>query len=137
MYMTSKVTRSGEVENSIMGFIHSIENNDWDAFKAHVSDNVTMIHIGFNDHFMDSEEFFKVWRGVFDSGKKDIEKKGLSGPPFFPFKVEGLRVDLFSDDVAVVTFSHHTWGEKHLRTCVVALEGGVWRLVHLHGSSVK
>jgi ketosteroid isomerase-like protein len=112
-------------------FLGALNRRDWDAFRASLSDDITVIF----DRPGPSErqEGRLAVEGVFRNRFAPAGSTPSPLPP--PVQPDSVLVQAYGD-VAIVSF--HLRGPDQLgrRTLVFHRTTGGWKVVHIHGSSV-
>ncbi|MFN7027397.1 MAG: nuclear transport factor 2 family protein [Pseudorhizobium sp.] len=129
------IEQQRSAEAAVLLFLKAFEDLDWNRFRHFIADDVTT--------FFPSPEpprrhdgraaVETVFREVFDAIRADSE---ADKPPFHSILVEGLRVDVPAENVAVATFMIGQNDEAMARrTLILRRDAGVWRIIHLHASN--
>lgn len=122
------------VELTLERFVRVFNDLDWEPFRAHFADDATV--------------FFPLRSAPLRAdGRAELEavfgeffrsiRSSSSGPPYLTIEPRDLRIQMLGG-AAIATFHLGDDDESAIgrRTLVLRRDGdGVWRIVHLHGSS--
>ena len=126
---------TAEIEQALTAFLTAFDNLDWPAFRECFAPDATMFHPAPpNLKRIDSpRDFETTWLGVFARIKKT---SGKDSPPYMHLTPLDLRLQLLSEDVALVTF-HLVDGTTFSRRTIILKHGASgWKIVHLHASNL-
>lgn len=128
--------RETEIRQTLAAFLTAFDNLDWPAFRAYFAPDVTMFHPAApNVKRIDTpQEFESAWLGVFARIKKT---SGRQAPPYMNLRPQEMKIQLLSQDIALVTFHLTDADTLSRRTIVLRREGEMWRIVHLHASNLQ
>ncbi|HEX2832371.1 MAG TPA: nuclear transport factor 2 family protein [Thermoanaerobaculia bacterium] len=115
---------------SVEAFLAALNDAD-PKITALFTDDAT-IFFPMNDQPLRADgraEIEAAFTGLF-AQMANAKGKGMPAP-------EGLRVDLLGEDAAIVTFQTTNPNVTSRRTFVLRRAGGVWKIVHLHGSNIR
>lgn len=126
---------TAEIEQALTVFLTAFDNLDWPAFRACFAPDASVFHPGPpNLKRIDSpQEFERAWLGVFARIKKN---SGRNSPPYMHLSPQDLKIQLLSDDVALVTFHLVDGTTLSRRTIILKRSSGAWKIVHLHASNL-
>ena len=124
-----------EIRETLAQFLLAFDNLDWPAFRNCFAADATMFHPSPpNVKRIDSpEEFEKAWLGVFARIKKT---SGRSAPPYMNLQPQDVKIQLLSNEIALVTFHLMDAHVLSRRTIVFRRDAGGWKIVHLHASNL-
>jgi ketosteroid isomerase-like protein len=126
---------SAEIEQSLSSFVVAFDNLDWPAFRDCFSSEATVFHPAApNAKRIDSpDQFEKAWLGVFARIKA---ASGRTTAPYMDLRPKDLRIQMLSDEIALVTFHLIDGATISRRTLVFKRFPGGWKIVHLHASNI-
>lgn len=126
---------TAEIEQALTVFLTAFDNLDWPAFRACFAPNASIFHPAPpNLKRIDSpQEFERAWLGVFARIKKN---SGRNAPPYMHLSPQDLKIELLSDDAALVTFHLVDGTTLSRRTIILKRISGSWKIVHLHASNL-
>jgi ketosteroid isomerase-like protein len=124
-----------EVKQTLAAFLTAFDNLDWPVFREFFAPDVTMFHPAPpNQRRIDSpEEFEKAWLGVFARLKKT---SGRAAPPYMSLQPQDAKIQMLSQDIALVTFHMREANVISRRTIVFRHDAGGWKIVHIHASNL-
>jgi hypothetical protein len=134
---TVPAPESGEkaaVGRALAGFLTAFENLNWERFRAAFDEHATVFFPtpngpGLAEGRADYEARF---RQVFE----ETRRAAPSGPPFQRLEPQHLRVQVLSQQVALVTFQLQNDKRIGRRTILFCKAGKEWRILHLHASNM-
>jgi ketosteroid isomerase-like protein len=123
------------VQDALTTFLRAFDNLDWPAFRACFASDVTMFHPAApNVKRVDTpEEFEKAWLGVFARIKKT---SGRNSPPYMNLQPKDLKIQLLSQQIALVTFHLLEGHTVSRRTILLRKSDDGWKIVHIHASNI-
>jgi ketosteroid isomerase-like protein len=113
-----------DVRESMSGFMSALNNLDAEGINAYFAEDATAFFPVVKAERLDGKGAIAA---IFHQYVAGSTKKTNIVP-------EDLRVDR-RGDVAIVTFNVHNPSAVSRRTFVWRLDGGVWRIVHMHASN--
>ncbi len=127
--------KTASIDQALSAFLLAFDNLDWQSFQTCFSRTATIFHPAApNVRRIDSpDEFRKAWQGVFERIKKS---SGRTSPPYMNLNPLNLRVDMLSEDVALVTFHLVDGSTLNRRTLVFKRDPDGWKIVHIHASNI-
>jgi len=126
---------TAEVQNALNVFLTAFDNLDWPAFRDCFAPDATVFHPASpNIKRIDSpQDFERTWLDVFARIKKT---SGRDSPPYMNLSPRDLKIELLSEDVALVTFHLVDGTILSRRTIILKRGNGGWRVVHIHASNL-
>ncbi len=121
------------VKQAAERFVKAFNSFDWDTFKSCFTDDASMFHPTWEQarRRQGRKEIEATWLEVFPEFIDSTNKERLNITP------RDLHVQLYGD-AAVLTF-HLGEGVTQLsrRSLFMVKQKGVWKIAHLHASSLK
>lgn len=131
--VTAQQHDSIQVKQAAERFVKAFNAFDWPTFKSCFTDDATMFHPTWEQarRRQGRKEIEATWLEVFPEFIDPANKRRLSITP------RDLHIQLYGD-AAVLTF-HLGEGVTQLsrRSLFMVKEQGVWKIAHLHASSLK
>jgi ketosteroid isomerase-like protein len=126
---------TAEIEQALTVFLAAFDNLDWPAFRACFAPDASIFHPAPpNLKRIDSpQEFERAWLDVFARIKKN---SGRNSPPYMHLSPQDLKIELLSEDAALVTFHLLDGTTLSRRTIILKRSSGSWKIVHLHASNL-
>ena len=124
-----------EVEQALGVFLTAFDNLDWVAFRECFAPDASMFHPAApNLKRIDSpQEFEQAWLGVFARIKKT---SGRNVPPYMNLHPQDVKIQLLSQDIALVTFHLVDGNMLNRRTIVFRRDAGRLKIIHIHASNL-
>ena len=124
-----------EIRETLAQFLQTFDNLDWPRFRDYFAEDATMFHPGPpNVKRIDSPlEFEKAWLVVFARIKT---ASGRSAPPYMSLQPQDVKIQMLSNEIALVTFHLMDANVLSRRTIVLRHDSGRWKIVHLHASNL-
>ena len=119
-----------QVAQAADSFVDAFNDLDWDRFAEAWAEDATV--------FMPMPEFPARLEGrdtivsTFQSVFGDFPSR-FEGPPYLAIEPVDLRIDVMGT-TAIVTFHLGDEAPRNRRTLIFVMEGGAWRIAHLHAS---
>jgi len=121
-----------EVRASLVHFIHSFENLDWEDFRTAFDDNATVFYPrAFPERATGRAEFEKTFKIVFEQ-----IRAGKTAPPYMHIEPRDLAIQMLGDTALATFHLDDRAGFVNRRTVVLHKTAAGWRIVHLHASEV-
>lgn len=121
------------VMKSAIDFVTAFNNFDWTTFRASFTDDATIFYPFWDQarRIQGRPEIENVWLTIFPEFVDTKNKRKLQIDP------KDINIQLYQQ-TAIVTF-HLGNGEDGLsrRTLVMVKENDIWKIAHLHASSVS
>jgi ketosteroid isomerase-like protein len=124
-----------EIRTALASFLLAFNNLDWPAFRGCFAADATMFHPAVpNVKRIDTpEEFEKAWLGVFARIKKS---SGRNAPPYMNLQPLDLRIQMLSQEIALVTLHLVDGPTVSRRTIIFKRYADGWKIVHIHASNI-
>ena len=127
-------SKEKEIEVALNRFLTAFENLDWQNFQKSFHADVTVFfptpepQYRFDRREAVEKQFQKVF--------SEIRSGAKSGPPYHRLIPKNLRIEMLSENDAIVTFELENEERIARRSIVFTKTDGVWLIRHLHASNV-